>query len=222
MDALKRNEPDLSSLVNDTNLVVLDKRVELLYNKVRDMISVDYDPETGLVDITVTGKEALQTSEIALRTTELLQRYIVSFETKQVRQNLNFIEAQYLNKKEEFEKNRAELNAYRDANRNRIEERGDAGAQLLVDNYELSRSLYMSLAEQKEQALVTVKKQTPAFSMIEPVRVPLEPVWPGKTLFMLVGLILGFLVGVIGVIGRALLLSIQESWAAERSGEARN
>ncbi|MGQ1946403.1 Wzz/FepE/Etk N-terminal domain-containing protein [Geofilum sp. OHC36d9] len=214
MDALKSDDRDPSALTNDTNLVVLDKRVELLYEKVRAMISVDYDPETGLVDIAVEGKEALQTSEIALRTTELLQRYIIAFETKQVRQNLDFIEAQYLNKKEEFEKNRAELNAYKDANRNVVGERVDVGYQLLADNYDLTRNLYMSLAEQKEQALVAVKKQTPAFSMIEPVRVPLEPVWPKKSFFMILGLIFGFLAGVIGVVGRAILISIQKNWAA--------
>lgn len=212
MDALKSKDKDLSALASDTNLVVLDKRVELLYDKVRGMINVDYDSETGLVDITVAGKEALQTSEIALRTTELLQRYIIAFETKQVRQNLDFIEAQYLDKKEEFEKNRAELNAYKDANRNIVGERVDIGYQLLVDNYDLTRNLYMNLAEQKEQALVAVKKQTPAFSVIEPVKVPLEPEWPKKSSFMLVGLILGFFGGVIGVVGRAIYYSISSHW----------
>jgi uncharacterized protein involved in exopolysaccharide biosynthesis len=222
MDALKSKDTELSALANDTNLMVLDKRLELLYNKVRGMLSVDYDSETRLVDITVEGKEALQTSEIAFITTELLQRYIIAFETKQSRQNLDFIQAQYLNKKEEFEKNRAELNAYRDANRNRIGERAEVGYQLLVDNYDLSRSLYLSLAEQKEQALLSVKKQTPAFSMIEPVKVPYEPVWPRKTSFILVGLILGFFMGLIWVVGRAVLLSVQENWAAARTEDQRS
>lgn len=72
--------------------------------------------------------------------------------------------------------------------------------------------VYQSLAEQKEQAEIAVKKDTPAFSVIEPVKVPIEKSAPKRSLIMVVSIFMGGFLGIGLVFGRMVLGKMKEAW----------
>jgi len=64
----------------------------------------------------------------------------------------------------------------------------------------------------KEKAEISVKKDTPAFSIIEPVKVPIEKSAPKRSLIIVVSVFLGGFIG-IGLIFLVMLWNkVQSIW----------
>jgi uncharacterized protein involved in exopolysaccharide biosynthesis len=179
---------------------------------VSDVVSVEVDNETGLVFISVVMGEPLLTAQVTQKTVELLQKYVIEYKTKQARENFEFIEARYEEKKVEFEAVRAAFFEYRDRNRNIVEERTNIHYQELSDAYNLASQIYQGLAEQKEQSEIAVKKDTPVFSIIEPVKVPIEKSAPRRSLIMFVSVFLGGIIGISAIFGKIVLWKVKEVW----------
>jgi LPS O-antigen subunit length determinant protein (WzzB/FepE family) len=57
-----------------------------------------------------------------------------------------------------------------------------------------------------------VKKDTPAFSIIEPVKVPIEKSAPKRSLILVVSVLLGGFIGVGLVFGRMIWRKMKEAW----------
>lgn len=188
-----------------------EEETEIL-KSMTEVVTVSVDDETGLVTIGAELDEPLLTAQVTQKTVELLQKYIIEYKTRQATQNLEFIEARLKEKKAEFETAREAFFEYRDRNRNIIEERTNIRYQELSDAYNLASQVYQSLAEQKEQAEIAVKKDTPAFSIIEPVKVPIEKSAPKRSMIMVVSVFLGGFLGIGLVFGGMVWGKMKEAW----------
>jgi uncharacterized protein involved in exopolysaccharide biosynthesis len=71
------------------------------------------------------------------------------------------------------------------------------------------------LAKQLEQAKIQVKKDTPIFTVIEPVTIPLEKSKPNRPLIVVMGLILGGVIGLCFVFGKEVLSKLKQKWNDE-------
>jgi uncharacterized protein involved in exopolysaccharide biosynthesis len=198
-DALMGEEKKISTGVPGQSAIdvtrLSEEETEIL-KSMTEVVTVSVDDETGLVTIGAELDEPLLTAQVTQKTVELLQKYIIEYKTRQATQNLEFIKARLKEKKAEFETAREAFFEYRDRNRNIIEERTNIRYQELSDAYNLASQVYQSLAEQKEQAEIAVKKDTPAFSVIEPVKVPIEKSAPKRSLIMVVSVFLGGFLGI--------------------------
>ena len=133
-----------------------------------------------MIFISVELGEPLLSAQVAQSVVDLLQQYVINYKTEQVRQNLEFIEERYQEKKEEYEAAQKAFLEYKDRHRNMISERIDVEYQLLSDAYDVASTVYKGLAQQVEQSKIQVKEETPAFSIIEPVLIPLKKSSPNK------------------------------------------
>ncbi|WP_258861653.1 GNVR domain-containing protein [Marinilabilia salmonicolor] len=76
----------------------------------------------------------------------------------------------------------------------------------------MASQVYQSLAEQKEQAEIAVKKDTPAFSIIEPVKVPIEKSAPKRSMILVVSLFLGGFIGIGFIFAGMVWRKMKEVW----------
>ena len=196
-------------------LVALNKDEEQLFENFRDILSVDVDENSGLVTIGSEMEEPLISAQMANRAVGLLQDYVIRYKTSQVNENLKFIEGQYQEKKVEFEQAQKALFEYRDAYRNLVTERMDTRYQELQDAYNLSMSVYQGLAQQLEQAKIAVKKETPVFSVIEPVKVPIEKERPKRSMILVVSTFLGGFIGLGWIFGGLIYGKFRKEWSTE-------
>lgn len=212
IDSFRGQEDELITKgISDTMIYVSKKEAEIM-KEVRSLISIDVNTKTGLVNLSVESREPLLSAQMADKAVKLLQEYIINHQTKQVKNNLTFVEVQLEKKRQDLIVAQKEFYNFLDANRNRVLERTDLQQRELTEDYNLALQLYQTLSEQLEQAKIAVNKRTPAFTVIEPVKVPSEKSSPRRSMIVVVGLFLGLLIGTIGVIGRSLYLSIVESW----------
>lgn len=182
------------------------------FTKTQDMLNIERDLETGLVRVSATANEPLLAAQFAQKAVELLQKYIIEYKTKQVRDNLLFVEKNYYEKKYEYEHLQKEYFEYKDKHRNQVEERVDIKFQQLRDKYDIITSIYKNLAQQLEQAKVSVKEETPAFSIIEPAKVPFEKSGPNRKLIFLVWVFLGGIVGLLTIFWKDLKNRFLRAW----------
>lgn len=215
LDALKK-EPGLVEAGTDpSNLILISKREAKVLKEVRSMIDVDVDSKTGLVSLRVEAEEPLLAAQMAQLAVGQLQEAIVRHQTSQVANNLAFVEARLKEQREELREAQKVYFEFLDANRNMVAERSDLRQRELNDAYNLAVQLYQSLAEQADQARIAVKRETPAFSIIEPVSVPSEKFFPRRSLVAALGLLGGVFLGLFWVLGVALYKSIKMNWESQ-------
>ncbi len=205
---------DTSSFIpkEDGHLLTISRREEKVLRKLSSMISLNVDSKTGLVSLYVEAYEPVLAAEMAQYAVENIQESIIRHQTSQVAGNLVFVEERFREQRDELIKAQELYFEYLDANRNRVAERTDIQERELNGRYNLSLKLYESIAEQVEQAKIAVKKETPAFSVIEPVTVPVEKSYPRRSIIAIASLFLGVFLGVFLVIGSALYHSIRQKW----------
>ena len=204
-----------SNITDNQNfgLIIMDENLFRVLGAVSEMIYVNVDKQSGLIRVGASMvKEQVAAAQLAQKVVDLLQKYIIDYKTKQVQENLEFIENRYSEIKIEFELKRKEFFDYRDSHRNPVTERTDIYFQELSDAYNLLTNLNISLAEQLEQAKIAVKKETPVFSVIEPVKVPFKKSSPQRMKIMVISLFLGGFLGLIGVFGKMLFGKIKKLW----------
>jgi LPS O-antigen subunit length determinant protein (WzzB/FepE family) len=67
---------------------------------------------------------------------------------------------------------------------------------LLQSEYDLAYSVYSGLAKQLETQEIKVKEDTPIFTIIEPVFIPLDKKAPKRSLILVVWVFLGVVISV--------------------------
>jgi uncharacterized protein involved in exopolysaccharide biosynthesis len=166
----------------------------------KNAIKVEQDKKSELIQVDVIMQEPLLAAQIADKAVGLLQKYVIEYKSKQAREQLTFIESRYTELSKEYESARNKILYYRDTHRNMVNERSDIEYQRLSDSYDMSATVFKGLAQQLEQARITVKEETPVFTILEPVLVPKEKSAPKRGMMIAISIFLGGFMGLIGTI----------------------
>jgi uncharacterized protein involved in exopolysaccharide biosynthesis len=202
----KENDDDLVPKAGGKNkeigyyLLSLKERAAIA--KLKNAINLSNDKKSGLISINVTMGEALLTAQLADKAVQLLQKHVIDYKTKQSAENLKFIQERFVESKVNYEQAQRAFFAYKDAHRNIVAERMDVEYQRLSDAYDIASAIYKGLAQQQEQAKITVKEETPVFKVLDPVVVPKDKSAPKRGMMLAVSMFLGVFLGIAVVFGR--------------------
>ncbi|MCW3805801.1 Wzz/FepE/Etk N-terminal domain-containing protein [Plebeiibacterium marinum] len=194
----------------DYGVLYLSEEELKVIESVYELFRIGVDEETGLVVITVEVEEPILAAQFVKKAVKLLQRYIIEYKTKQVREHLKFVKGRYEEKKQEYEKAQLAFYNYKDSHRNIISERVDPEFQRLSDEYDITLTVYKDLSTQLEAAKIAVKEESPVFSVIEPAKVPDEKSSPVRKSILLISMIVGVFFGVCLVIGLIIYDNIKD------------
>ncbi|WP_289054458.1 Wzz/FepE/Etk N-terminal domain-containing protein [Carboxylicivirga marina] len=179
---------------------------------VEEVIKIEVDNKTGLISVSAEVVEPVLVAQLVHKAVELLQNYVIRYKTKQAREHLEFIQGQYNKKKDAYEQAQRALYEYKDQHRNMVSERVNLEFQRLSDEYEMSSTVFKGLAQQLEQAKIAVNEQTPAFTILEPAKVPIEKSAPKKKIILVVSVFLGGFVGLGLIFGRLVWDNLKRSF----------
>ncbi len=176
------------------------------------IVSLDVNAKGGYLTLTVKMPEALAAAQLAQKAQDLLQKTITEFKIEKAKANLDFIQGRYNETKVEFEKAQVSLAIVRDRNKNFTSGLYQIETDRSQTRYTISFAVFQELAKQLEQAKIQVKKETPVFTIVEPVSVPVEKSKPNRPMILLIWIFLGGIVGVGIVFGKAYLKDIRTKW----------
>lgn len=178
------------------SLIRITEEEQELWNEMTKTLTLSVDKKNGYVTLNAQGPEPLVTAQIADKARDLLQATITEFRIEKAKQNLAFIQGRFEEKKKEFETSQDRLARFRDGNQGMTTNRAKTEENRLESEYQLALTVYSELAKQLESAKISVKEETPVFSIIEAVIVPIKSSKPKKLAILMISVLLGAGLGV--------------------------
>ena len=175
----------------DSSLFQVTEEDRDLFKFLSQVVSVEVDDQEGLVSISAELADRMVAAQLAQEATDLLQRNIISFKSQSARNNLDFVESQFESKRKEFEHIQDSIAVFKDQNLNITSTLYQNRLTRLESQFTVISSVFQELAGQVEQAKIQVNKDTPIFTIIEPVSIPLERSKPKRTMMVIIWTFLG-------------------------------
>jgi hypothetical protein len=200
-------------------LVITNEEGEML-EKIGESVSLMVDKKEGFLTLTVIGIEPIQTAELAMKALQLLQDEVTRLQTEKAQSELDYIQARYDEAKAEAEQYQERLAVITDRSQSMTTTRDRIERDRIQSKYTIANSIYTEMAKQLEQSKMQVKKDTPVFTIIQPVKVPIQSSNSrSKTLIMWT--FFGVVIGCGIVLGKGWLPKLKAQFAeAEENKEA--
>jgi uncharacterized protein involved in exopolysaccharide biosynthesis len=164
-----------------------------LHKVLEEKVTLSADKKEGVVSISVVEGDPLIAAQIAQVTESALQDWIIEHKIKNAKAQYDFIEKQFEAKQKEFFSIQDQLASYMDRNQNVLSATYLTRLDRLQAEFDLVNTVYSELAKQKEQAAIQLSKDTPTFSVLDPVKVPKEKTGPKKSIYILGSFLLGLI-----------------------------
>ena len=210
--------PDEGSADNTPKPLVISKDEEDILKRLAEDVTLAVDKKEGYLTLNVRGSEPIQTAELAMKAQQLLQEELTRFRIEKSESEMEYIQARYNEIKSETESYQEQLARITDRSQSISNTRDRIERDRIQTKYNISSSIYSELAKQLEQAKMQVKKDTPVFTVVQPVAVPTQPANSrAKTL-----IIWTFLGGVLGcgiVLAKGYLPKLKEQFASKDETE---
>ena len=184
------------------DLQVLSDDEYALHKALVGKITLTADKKEGVVSISVVEGDPLVAAQIAQITESALQGWIIEHKIKNAKAQYDFIEKQFDTKQKEFFSIQDQLAGYMDRNQNVLSATYLTRLERLQAEFDLVNTVYSELAKQKEQAAIQLSKDTPTFSVLDPVKVPKEKTGPKKTIYILGSFFIGLIFSAGWFLGR--------------------
>ena len=185
----------------ESSLLTIHEEDRGLFEYLDEILTIEVDEKEGLVSIRAELDDRVVAARLAQAATDLLQRNVIAFKSQSARNNLDFIQRQFESKRQEFEQTQDSIAIFKDQNLNITSTLYQNQLTRLESQFTVTSSVFQELAGQVEQAKIQVNKDTPIFTIIEPVSIPLDRTKPKRILIVVIWTFLG---GVMAV-GWALL-----------------
>ena len=217
LGSLRKEEPDIQSPAGGEvdpkalSPVFVSKDEEKFLKFIGENVSLDVDKKEGYLTLRVTGLERLETAELAIKAQTLLEQEVTRFRTDKAQDELDYIQARYNEVKAEAESLQYSLARVSDRANNMMTSQSRIEMERLQSKYNVANSVYMEMAKQLESAKMAVKKDTPTFSIIQPVSVPVKPS-NSRMKTIIVWIFLGGVVGVGIVLVKMYLPRFKKKW----------
>jgi uncharacterized protein involved in exopolysaccharide biosynthesis len=219
LKALKpKKEAAPPALANDSLLntpIVLTEDQESIRKMIADRVTLETNDKEGYVILKTVAHDPKVAAQIAHKAQMLLQKFITEFKIKKATAQLNFIGERYAEKKKEFERAQTNLAVFVDRNKNVTSAMARTEQDRLQNEYKLAFEVYSQLAQQYEQAQIKVKEETPVFSIVRPVTVPLEKSKPNRPMILVIWTFLGGIVAIGWIFGKQFLATVKTKWNEE-------
>ena len=207
-------EPDYSGVGGDSNAIETISKDEYdAMTILGESIALSLDEKNGYVTITDNMPAAVAAAQLAQATLTLLQKYITELKIEKVQSNLDFVQERFDEAKRNFEDVQARRAKLRDANMNTSRYSARTELERLDAEYTLAQGVYTSLAQQVEQAKISVKETAPILTVIKPVTVPYKKSKPQRAMILFAFTFLGAVAGMGGVL---LIPAVAEIVGSER------
>ncbi len=207
-----RGEEEEMPVRLESETIRISKDQNEIRKKIGEKLSLNVNDKDGYITLSSHFHQAELSAQVAQKAQKQLQDYITQFRIEKATAQLAFIEDRYKETKIEFENAQKRLAAYRDANKNITSAIARTEEERLENEYQLAFEVYSELAKQLEQARIQVKEDTPVFSVIEEVSIPVEKSKPKRSLILMVWILLGGVLGIGLVFSRNLLREVQKRW----------
>lgn len=192
-------EKTSSANTTDSNLYQITEKEKDFFNQLGEQLKTTVNEKQNYITISFSAEEPLIAAQMTQKAQELLQRTITEFKIKKATEKLDFIQDRYNEAEKDFKEKQLRLASFQDANRGLITSLPQTRQAQLQSEFNIAYNVYSELAKQLENQKIQVKEDTPVFTIIEPVMIPLEKSKPKRGMIIGIWGILGIVLGVASI-----------------------
>lgn len=183
-------------LEDNGEVLQLSKSQTKVLENLKSRVFVEMDWSLNVVMMRIEMQDPLVAAEMVQFTQEYITNYVTEYAISKSQQQLNSIEEEYQQRKNDFEEAQYTLASFRDRNKNVTSARARSEEERLQSVYNLTFNIYNQLAQQREAIKLQIQENTPVFTVLEPVRVPVEKSKPKRSIILIGFALFGGIVGV--------------------------
>lgn len=180
-----KSNDDNTILESNSKVLKISKLQYGVSELIDNILFLTVEKKDGYLTLTVNMPDAYAAAQVASKAQEMLQRYITSFKIEKSKADLDFIQSRYNIAKSEAENYQVNIAINTDKYKNLTSNVPQVTTTRIQTKYSIANNLFMELAKQLEQAKIQVKKDTPIFTIIEPVVVPSKASKPNRVIIFL-------------------------------------
>ena len=190
LSALRGSTPETVT-ATEGELYQISEDDRELFGALNTKLVLSLNEKEGIVTLEFSDENKYIAAQVAERAKELLQERIIEFKNQSARELLEFTTKQYQENKASYETLQDSIAIFKDQNLNISSSLYQNRLDRLERELNIASSVVEQLASQVEQAKLQVNKDTPVFTIIEPVTVPFERSAPKRSLIVVIWTFLG-------------------------------
>ena len=187
---------DFVRINTNENLSYINEIDNSLFKTLDKKISIQIFKKEGFINLSVTDFNPEISAIVATKAKEILQNQIIEFKLKNLNDVFGFTSNQLIIAKNNLYGIEDSLANFKDSNKNIKSDVFLNQLNRLETEYSINKNIYNELALTKERIAIDVRKNTPIFTVINPVFVPFERSSPNRVqivlLFLFLGIIMSF------------------------------
>jgi uncharacterized protein involved in exopolysaccharide biosynthesis len=166
---------------------------------------ISIDRKTSVITINGTMPDPYAAADLVRVTSSRLMEEIIKYESRKAGEQFMFVNQQYGQAKNRYERAQREIALFADQNRSLMSAVSRINQERLQREYDISFEMYQQFSRDLEQARMKMNQDTPVFTVLERVSVPNDRVSPRRVRILLFSVFLGTFAGVLVVWARQLL-----------------
>lgn len=190
----------------DTKTLRLTTTQQDLLTDVKSLIEAKLDVRSGMIGISSEMPDPEVAQQVAQFASDYLKKYVQDYRSQKARTDECFLRELLSRAEQEAHRLEERLLKQQDQTRFMLLPSASLANRRLTERYEQAKTLYDELKRQHTKAQIQVQTVTPVFSVLEPAQVPDRRSSPQRFWMFLAGLVSGFAIGALWVIGRVALL----------------
>ena len=186
-------------VINDNDFFV-SKGEDGLFKLLGEIILISVNEKDGFVSISANMPTSEYAANTCFNARKILQNIIINNKIKSAKENLSFTKEQLSLKKIEFDNIQNKIAYFQDSNLNIINSKYENELNMLKAEFQIINSVYTELSKQIEQSKLQVNKDTPVFSVVKEVSMPVTRSSPKRSQMVLVFGFIGLVISILYVI----------------------
>lgn len=176
-----------------SDIINLNSGVRRAIGEMRGRILVEF--EGSLITVKTQLPDPIAAAEVNLLLVNLIQEYVITYRSEKARQNLEFVQSMYDDAMSRYEEAQFALASFSDANRGQLTATARIEEERLIDEKNLTFSIYNSIAQRLEDSRLRLQEETPVFSRLQNPNIPNSAIGT-SFIFVIASGMFGFFIGV--------------------------
>ncbi|MDO4880694.1 MAG: Wzz/FepE/Etk N-terminal domain-containing protein [Capnocytophaga sp.] len=196
LNSLKKSDKKETIVARDSSAIYsISEKEKVLFDQLKGQLDINYSEKEGSVTLSFSMDEPLAAAQMLKRAETYLQDAVTEFKIQKAKQQLDFIQKRYDEAEKDFKEKQIRLASFQDSNRGLVSSLPQTRLSQLQTDFNLAFNIYSELAKQLENQKIKVKEDTPVFTIIEPVSIPLERTKPKRGMIVAIWSFLGIVLG---------------------------
>lgn len=177
--------------IKDYDLVRFTQGEWEIIEAFKERLTVEVNSKISTIKISVEMPDAVAAAKVTDLLVKELTQSVIEYKIEKSQINLEFIEERFFEAKKEFETRQQVVASFTDRNRNITNPIVQTEFERLQNELNIAFEVYKSLATELEQAKIRVKENTPVFTILEPVKIPVYKSKPKKKKIVFTSILIG-------------------------------